>query len=177
MGLLHAKSYVVSKRPPADVARKCGEGVPAQLSSSSSDRGSKLREGASSLTSGLTIRGRHLSLSDGSEEEHPLSLSRRSEGRHLSPQTDQRGRHPLTFLDGSEEAPPPPGGQRRHPSPILTDQRRHPPTSLTDQRGEASSHFLDGVREGGTLSHSLTDQRRHPLLTSRRPEGRHLSLL
>ncbi|GBN52782.1 hypothetical protein AVEN_74879-1 [Araneus ventricosus] len=42
-GLLHAKSYVVSKRPAIGVARKFGEGVPAQVSSSSSDRGSKLR--------------------------------------------------------------------------------------------------------------------------------------
>ncbi|GBM61719.1 hypothetical protein AVEN_120568-1 [Araneus ventricosus] len=42
-GLLHAKSYVVAKRPPVGVARKFGEGVPAQVSSSSSDRGSKLR--------------------------------------------------------------------------------------------------------------------------------------
>nr|GBM71797.1 hypothetical protein AVEN_84168-1 [Araneus ventricosus] len=42
-GLLHAKSYVVAKRPPAGVAWKLGEGVSAQASSSSSDRGSKLR--------------------------------------------------------------------------------------------------------------------------------------
>ncbi|GBM34897.1 hypothetical protein AVEN_41448-1 [Araneus ventricosus] len=42
-GLLHSKSYVVAKRPPAGVARKFGEGMPAQVSSSSSDRGSKLR--------------------------------------------------------------------------------------------------------------------------------------
>ncbi|GBL97477.1 hypothetical protein AVEN_162939-1 [Araneus ventricosus] len=42
-GLLHAKSYVVAKRPPVGVARKLGEGVPAQVSSSSSDHGSKLR--------------------------------------------------------------------------------------------------------------------------------------
>ncbi|GBN07393.1 hypothetical protein AVEN_10064-1, partial [Araneus ventricosus] len=42
-GLLHAKSYVVAKRPPAGVAWKLGEGVPAQVPSSSSDRGSKLR--------------------------------------------------------------------------------------------------------------------------------------
>ncbi|GBO08778.1 hypothetical protein AVEN_51152-1 [Araneus ventricosus] len=41
--LLHAKSYAVVKRPPGGVARKFGEGVPAQASSSSSDRGSKLR--------------------------------------------------------------------------------------------------------------------------------------
>ncbi|GBM29887.1 hypothetical protein AVEN_246451-1 [Araneus ventricosus] len=40
-GLLHAKSYVVAERPPAGVAWKLGEGVPAQVSSS--DRGSKLR--------------------------------------------------------------------------------------------------------------------------------------
>ncbi|GBO26261.1 hypothetical protein AVEN_11754-1 [Araneus ventricosus] len=43
MGLLHAKSYVVAKRPPLGVARKLAEGVPTQVSSSSSDRGSKLR--------------------------------------------------------------------------------------------------------------------------------------
>ncbi|GBM40914.1 hypothetical protein AVEN_234048-1 [Araneus ventricosus] len=42
-GPLHAKSYVVAKRPPVGVTRKFGEGVPAQASSSSSDRGSKLR--------------------------------------------------------------------------------------------------------------------------------------
>ncbi|GBN45664.1 hypothetical protein AVEN_147908-1, partial [Araneus ventricosus] len=42
-GLLHAKSYVVAKRPSVGVARKFGEGVPAQVSSSSSDRSSKLR--------------------------------------------------------------------------------------------------------------------------------------
>ncbi|GBN90533.1 hypothetical protein AVEN_209697-1 [Araneus ventricosus] len=42
-GLLHAKSYAVAKRPPVGVARKCGEGVPTQASSSSSDRGSRLR--------------------------------------------------------------------------------------------------------------------------------------
>ncbi|GBL95940.1 hypothetical protein AVEN_227163-1 [Araneus ventricosus] len=39
MGLLHAKSYVVAKRPPVGEARKFGEGV----SSSLSDLGSKLR--------------------------------------------------------------------------------------------------------------------------------------
>ncbi|GBL80372.1 hypothetical protein AVEN_137701-1, partial [Araneus ventricosus] len=32
-----------AKRTPADVVRKLGEGVPAQVSSSSPDRGSKLR--------------------------------------------------------------------------------------------------------------------------------------
>ncbi|GBM76813.1 hypothetical protein AVEN_122190-1 [Araneus ventricosus] len=42
-GLLHAKSYVVAKRPPVGVAWKFGQGVPAQVSSSSSDRNSKLR--------------------------------------------------------------------------------------------------------------------------------------
>ncbi|GBN22951.1 hypothetical protein AVEN_192986-1, partial [Araneus ventricosus] len=42
-GLFHAKSYVVAKRPPADVVRKLGEGAIAQSSSSSSDRGSKLQ--------------------------------------------------------------------------------------------------------------------------------------
>ncbi|GBM30168.1 hypothetical protein AVEN_134212-1 [Araneus ventricosus] len=44
MGLLHAKSYVVAKRPPVYVAWKSGEGVPARVSSSPYDRGSKLRE-------------------------------------------------------------------------------------------------------------------------------------
>ncbi|GBN19525.1 hypothetical protein AVEN_76265-1 [Araneus ventricosus] len=43
MGPLHAKSYVETKRPPADVGRKFGEWMPAQVPSSSSDRGSKLR--------------------------------------------------------------------------------------------------------------------------------------
>ncbi|GBO13408.1 hypothetical protein AVEN_63571-1 [Araneus ventricosus] len=42
-GLLHAISYVVAKRPPVGVAWKFGEGVPTQVPSSSSDRGSKLR--------------------------------------------------------------------------------------------------------------------------------------
>ncbi|GBM85643.1 hypothetical protein AVEN_33358-1 [Araneus ventricosus] len=42
-GLLHAKSFIVAKRPPIGVAWKFGEGVPAQVSSSSSDCGSKLR--------------------------------------------------------------------------------------------------------------------------------------
>ncbi|GBM03722.1 hypothetical protein AVEN_134943-1 [Araneus ventricosus] len=42
-GLLHVKSYVVAKRPPVGVAWKFGEGVPAQVSSSSSDSDSKLR--------------------------------------------------------------------------------------------------------------------------------------
>ncbi|GBM33317.1 hypothetical protein AVEN_101644-1 [Araneus ventricosus] len=41
-GLLHVKSYVVAKHPAVDVTWKFGEGVPAQVSSSS-DRGSKLR--------------------------------------------------------------------------------------------------------------------------------------
>ncbi|GBM71092.1 hypothetical protein AVEN_146306-2-1, partial [Araneus ventricosus] len=42
-GLLHVKSYVVAKRLPVGVARKFGEEVPAQVSSSSSDRRSELR--------------------------------------------------------------------------------------------------------------------------------------
>ncbi|GBL72603.1 hypothetical protein AVEN_127866-1 [Araneus ventricosus] len=42
-GLLHVKSYVVAKRPLVGVAWKFGEGVTAQVSSSSPDRGSKLR--------------------------------------------------------------------------------------------------------------------------------------
>ncbi|GBN21589.1 hypothetical protein AVEN_112388-1 [Araneus ventricosus] len=41
--LLHVKSYVVAKRPPVGVEWELGEGVPAQVLSSSSDRGSKLR--------------------------------------------------------------------------------------------------------------------------------------
>ncbi|GBN75711.1 hypothetical protein AVEN_113520-1 [Araneus ventricosus] len=42
-GLLHAKSYVVSKRPPVCVAWMFGEGVAAKVSSSSPHRGSKSR--------------------------------------------------------------------------------------------------------------------------------------
>ncbi|GBM30663.1 hypothetical protein AVEN_203326-1 [Araneus ventricosus] len=42
-GLLHVKSYVAAKRPPVGVAWKFEEGVPVQMSSSSSDCGSKLR--------------------------------------------------------------------------------------------------------------------------------------
>ncbi|GBO44718.1 hypothetical protein AVEN_274493-1 [Araneus ventricosus] len=42
-GLLHAKSYAVAKRPPVGVEWKFGEGLPAQVSSSPSHRGSKLR--------------------------------------------------------------------------------------------------------------------------------------
>ncbi|GBM06656.1 hypothetical protein AVEN_190875-1 [Araneus ventricosus] len=42
-GVLHVKSYVVAKRYPVGVEWKFGEGVPAQVSSSSSDHGSKLR--------------------------------------------------------------------------------------------------------------------------------------
>ncbi|GBM77695.1 hypothetical protein AVEN_184516-1 [Araneus ventricosus] len=42
LGLLYVKSYVVAKHPPIGVAWKFGEGV-AQVSSSSSDSGSKLR--------------------------------------------------------------------------------------------------------------------------------------
>ncbi|GBM28606.1 hypothetical protein AVEN_72178-1 [Araneus ventricosus] len=40
---LHAKSYAVAKRPSVGVVWKFGDGVPAQTSPSSSDRGSKLR--------------------------------------------------------------------------------------------------------------------------------------
>ncbi|GBL99046.1 hypothetical protein AVEN_227550-1 [Araneus ventricosus] len=40
--LLHVKSYVVAKYPHAGVVRKFEEGVPAQVSSSSSDRVPKL---------------------------------------------------------------------------------------------------------------------------------------
>ncbi|GBN42122.1 hypothetical protein AVEN_156781-1 [Araneus ventricosus] len=43
MGILHAKSYVVAKRSIVGVTWKFGEEVPAHVSSSSSDRGSKLR--------------------------------------------------------------------------------------------------------------------------------------
>ncbi|GBO32806.1 hypothetical protein AVEN_213850-1 [Araneus ventricosus] len=43
MGLVLVKSYVVAKRPPVGVAWKFEEEVPAQMSSSLSDRGSKLR--------------------------------------------------------------------------------------------------------------------------------------
>ncbi|GBL95909.1 hypothetical protein AVEN_227142-1 [Araneus ventricosus] len=39
----HAKSYVVTKRPPVGVVRKLCEGVPALVPSSPSDLGSKLR--------------------------------------------------------------------------------------------------------------------------------------
>ncbi|GBM26307.1 hypothetical protein AVEN_66538-1 [Araneus ventricosus] len=38
LGLLHVKTYVKVKRPSAGVVRKFGEGVSAQVSSSSSDR-------------------------------------------------------------------------------------------------------------------------------------------
>ncbi|GBN99027.1 hypothetical protein AVEN_268339-1 [Araneus ventricosus] len=43
MGLLPAKSYIATKLPPVGVAWKFGEGVPSQVSSSSSDCVSKLR--------------------------------------------------------------------------------------------------------------------------------------
>ncbi|GBM66028.1 hypothetical protein AVEN_39585-1 [Araneus ventricosus] len=43
MGELQVKSYVVDKCPPAGVVRKFVKGVPAQVSSSSSGLGSKLR--------------------------------------------------------------------------------------------------------------------------------------
>ncbi|GBM08820.1 hypothetical protein AVEN_46061-1, partial [Araneus ventricosus] len=43
MDPLHAKSYVVAERLPAGAVRQFGEGVPALVSSSSSDRRSKLR--------------------------------------------------------------------------------------------------------------------------------------
>ncbi|GBM40669.1 hypothetical protein AVEN_159647-1 [Araneus ventricosus] len=41
--ILEVKPYEVVKRPPAGVVRKFEESVPYQVSSSSSDRGSKLR--------------------------------------------------------------------------------------------------------------------------------------
>ncbi|GBO23316.1 hypothetical protein AVEN_170023-1 [Araneus ventricosus] len=41
-GLLHVKSYVVPKDPPVGVAWNFGVRLPAQVSSSSSDGGSKL---------------------------------------------------------------------------------------------------------------------------------------
>ncbi|GBN30483.1 hypothetical protein AVEN_139612-1 [Araneus ventricosus] len=40
-GLLHAESYVMVKHPPVGGAWKFGEGMPAQVSSSSCDHGSK----------------------------------------------------------------------------------------------------------------------------------------
>ncbi|GBM10170.1 hypothetical protein AVEN_258770-1 [Araneus ventricosus] len=42
--LWHAKSYVVAKLRPAGVMWMSGEGVPAQMYCSSSDRGSKLQD-------------------------------------------------------------------------------------------------------------------------------------
>ncbi|GBM30764.1 hypothetical protein AVEN_30585-1 [Araneus ventricosus] len=59
-GPFHAKSYVVAKRPPIGVARKFGEGVPVQVSSSSSDHGSKLR--GSSLNSPRIASKRDINL-------------------------------------------------------------------------------------------------------------------
>ncbi|GBN83619.1 hypothetical protein AVEN_272750-1 [Araneus ventricosus] len=41
MDLFYFKSYIVAKRPPNGVVRKFGEGVPAHVSSSLSDFGSK----------------------------------------------------------------------------------------------------------------------------------------
>ncbi|GBN67266.1 hypothetical protein AVEN_146050-1 [Araneus ventricosus] len=41
LDLLKVKPYVVAKRSPAGVARKLGEGVPVQVSTASSDGGSK----------------------------------------------------------------------------------------------------------------------------------------
>ncbi|GBM17095.1 hypothetical protein AVEN_84788-1 [Araneus ventricosus] len=41
-GLLHVKSNIGAKRPPADVLWKFGEGMPDQVSFSSSDSGLKL---------------------------------------------------------------------------------------------------------------------------------------
>ncbi|GBO10014.1 hypothetical protein AVEN_139518-1 [Araneus ventricosus] len=38
-GLLHVKSHVETKRPPVGVTWEFGEGMPGQMSSSSSDRG------------------------------------------------------------------------------------------------------------------------------------------
>ncbi|GBN78078.1 hypothetical protein AVEN_134844-1 [Araneus ventricosus] len=43
VGPLHSKSYFGAKRPPSGVMRKFGEGMPAQASSSSSDRVLRLR--------------------------------------------------------------------------------------------------------------------------------------
>ncbi|GBM18612.1 hypothetical protein AVEN_110279-1 [Araneus ventricosus] len=42
-GLLHAESYVIANRPNVGLAWNLGERVPSQVSSSSSDRRSKLR--------------------------------------------------------------------------------------------------------------------------------------
>ncbi|GBM79036.1 hypothetical protein AVEN_264881-1 [Araneus ventricosus] len=41
--LLHIKSYVMGKRPPAGMVRKFGEDVSAEVTSFSTDRGSKFR--------------------------------------------------------------------------------------------------------------------------------------
>ncbi|GBM82536.1 hypothetical protein AVEN_173514-1, partial [Araneus ventricosus] len=41
-GLLHIRSNIGAKRPPADVLWKFGEGLPDQVSFSSSDSGLKL---------------------------------------------------------------------------------------------------------------------------------------
>ncbi|GBN26951.1 hypothetical protein AVEN_207964-1 [Araneus ventricosus] len=43
LGLLHLKSYLVAKHSPAGVVGKFVERVPAEVSSSSSDHGAKLR--------------------------------------------------------------------------------------------------------------------------------------
>ncbi|GBN99462.1 hypothetical protein AVEN_168897-1 [Araneus ventricosus] len=55
-GLLHAKSYVMAKRSPTGVAWKLGERVPIQVSSSSSDPGSKLRGEALELLRNGTFK-------------------------------------------------------------------------------------------------------------------------
>ncbi|GBL65498.1 hypothetical protein AVEN_203932-1 [Araneus ventricosus] len=43
-GLLQAKSYLETTRPPPGVVRKIGEGLSAEMSSSPSDPSSKLRD-------------------------------------------------------------------------------------------------------------------------------------
>ncbi|GBL81884.1 hypothetical protein AVEN_50484-1 [Araneus ventricosus] len=70
-GLLHAKSYAVAKRPSFGVAWKSGEGVPGHVSSSSSDRGSKLRglsQNSPGVASKLDVNITKLNKGDESEE-------------------------------------------------------------------------------------------------------------
>ncbi|GBM70642.1 hypothetical protein AVEN_117351-1 [Araneus ventricosus] len=61
-GLFQAKSYVMAKHPPAGVVLKFGEEVPAQVSSSSSDR----------RTVGHVFPGQ-VAISEDSEEEDAIS--------------------------------------------------------------------------------------------------------
>ncbi|GBM49616.1 hypothetical protein AVEN_248995-1 [Araneus ventricosus] len=57
LGLLHAKSCVGAKPPPAGVVRKFRGEVPPQVSSSSSYRGSKLRGPSQNSPRVASIRG------------------------------------------------------------------------------------------------------------------------